>query len=1032
MNRGYVVASLDETPPFEFSPGNVVTLVANPSVGGAVIQVLPGSLENRYVVLQGFQKVTYYASQLMLLQEKASKHEVVELPKFHAFITALQLIDPSIASLYSLHASRVDHIPYQFRPVLKFIRSDRPRLLIADEVGVGKTIEAGLVMRELQARTEVQSVLIICPKPLVVERKWQQEMKRFDEQFMHLDGAMIKHCIQETDLDGEWPVQYAKAILPFSLFNERLLYGGLKGGHGKILGLLDLDPPPRFDLIIVDEAHHLRNSDTYVHQGASFLCEHAEAVVFLTATPVQLGNGDLYTLLNLLRPDLIIDPQSFEHMSEPNPFINQAVESARAARPGWPDVASQALLKATDTAWGRSMLQRDPEFMRLRTSLQGGELSPKERVSFIHDAEQLHTFSGLINRTRRRDIGKFTTRKPETVAVAFTPEQQQLHDDLLDTQTAILRRLHGDQNIKFMMTTIRRQAASCLFGLAPLLRDILTRRIDELELVEVDEGYEEFSNASVSSIRTQIEKIIAQAETLNSNDPKLEAMFNVVSEKQAMLNNKVLVFTSFRHTLRYLYKNCLDWGLRVGMIHGGVQDEERRSLRKRFSLKKDAPEALDVLLSSEVGCEGLDFQFCDCLVNYDLPWNPMRVEQRIGRIDRYGQKSEAVAIYNLITPGTVDADIYERCLWRIGVFQESVGGNEEILGRIAQELKAVAENFELSRDERASRLQQLADNEIRLIREQSMLEEQQAELFGIRVPAKQEDREVAEASNYWLSPEAVRNLVDCYLKVRCGADQTYILGEKEPKTLRLNQDARNLLLEDFKKLPRQNAAIWRDWEKWLKGSEPTLRITFDAATAAEYHDARFIMPVHPLSQQAAQDQVTRETVYTMCKVVDSDAPSGAYPFAIYQWKKKGVREDAVLQPVCTNPIIGDSFLALLERAELVEDNQYNLPEQIVFDQLDAEHHRLWTQHRQEHKEYTEKLAFYRVESLKTSHQARLALLNEQLGKTSEGNIQRMRRAQISKAEADYQRRKEELEKLARSADVTAQAVAFGLLVVELS
>ena len=86
--------------------------------------------------------------------------------------------------------------------------------------------------------------------------------------------------------------------------------------------------------------------------------------------------------------------------------------------------------------------------------------------------------------------------------------------------------------------------------------------------------------------------------------------------------------------------------------------------------------ALDVLLSSEVGCEGLDFQFCDFLVNYDLPWNPMRIEQRIGRIDRYGQKSEAVVIVNLITPDTVDADIYERCLMRIGVFQHAIGGNE--------------------------------------------------------------------------------------------------------------------------------------------------------------------------------------------------------------------------------------------------------------------------------------------------------------------------------------------------------------------
>src|SRR5205807_4427262 len=103
---------------------------------------------------------------------------------------------------------------------------------------------------------------------------------------------------------------------------------------------------------------------------------------------------------------------------------------------------------------------------------------------------------------------------------------------------------------------------------------------------------------------------------------------------------------------------------------------QRQQLRHRFSLPQSDPDALDVLLSSEVGCEGLDYQFCDCLVNYDIPWNPMRVEQRIGRIDRYGQKSEKVLIYNFITPGTVDADIYERCLLRIGIFNQALGGSE--------------------------------------------------------------------------------------------------------------------------------------------------------------------------------------------------------------------------------------------------------------------------------------------------------------------------------------------------------------------
>ena len=108
-----------------------------------------------------------------------------------------------------------------------------------------------------------------------------------------------------------------------------------------------------------------------------------------------------------------------------------------------------------------------------------------------------------------------------------------------------------------------------------------------------------------------------------------------------------MLFSSFRHTLSYLYEHLKADGVRVGMVHGGTPDEERIAFRSRFEQPREDGDTLDVLLFSEIGCEGLDYQFCDCIVNYDLPWNPMRVEQRIGRIDRKGQQSETVAIVNL-------------------------------------------------------------------------------------------------------------------------------------------------------------------------------------------------------------------------------------------------------------------------------------------------------------------------------------------------------------------------------------------------
>ena len=661
-------------------------------------------------------------------------------------------------------------VPYQYRPVLKLIRADRPRLLIADEVGVGKTIEAGLIIKELRARMDIASILVICPKALVAERKWFTEMKRFDEHFTALNGPLLRHCLQETHLEGEWPEQYAKAILPFSLFDSDLVFG--KGGRGrkKDQGLLALDPPPKFDLVIVDEAHHIRNSETFLHQGVRYFCDNAQAVILLTATPVQLGSNDLFTLLNVLRPDLVIDRASFEQMAEPNRHINAAVQHCRMAREGWQQEARDCLAEVAQTEWGRLFLRESPAFQGIFDRLHEESLDDSDRVGLTRAIEDLYTFSHLINRTRRRDIGEFTTRKPETVTIDFTPDQQRLHDGLLDVIARILERCHGQQNVKFMMTTIRRQAASCIFGLAPFLSDILSGKLDRLELMEASDSDEEAEFGFVAQIRAEIEGLLDQARNLDPNDPKVEAFVKVLLDKNKRPNNKALVFSTFRHTLAYLDAHARRTDLRVALVHGDVPDEERANLRRRFALPKEDADAIDVLLSSEVGCEGLDFQFCDLLVNYDLPWNPMRIEQRIGRIDRYGQQSETVAIVNFVTPGTVDADIYERCLWRIGVFHHAVGGSEEILGTITQELHDIAESFSLSAEERAQRLQQLADNGIRRVREEQELETKQSALFGLNVPSQSWRDEIQAAETFWLSPAAIQQSVTTYLDARLGSE----------------------------------------------------------------------------------------------------------------------------------------------------------------------------------------------------------------------------------------------------------------------
>lgn len=271
-----------------FQIGQFVVLKSHPNKQFPVIEILPAAdTETRYKVFVDNTIAIYYQSQLTSIDSTPAARHKLTANALKARITALQLQTPSASRIYSLNSGRIQFVPYQYRPVLKLIRADRPRLLIADEVGVGKTIEAGLILKELKARMDINSVLIICPKALVAEQKWHKEMKRFDEDFEALDGAKLRHCLKETDLEGQWPRKNIYAILPFSLFDSELVEGK------KPKGLLNLDPPPKFDLIIVDEAHHLRNSETWLHKGVSLLCEHAQAVIFLSATPIQLGEGDL-------------------------------------------------------------------------------------------------------------------------------------------------------------------------------------------------------------------------------------------------------------------------------------------------------------------------------------------------------------------------------------------------------------------------------------------------------------------------------------------------------------------------------------------------------------------------------------------------------------------------------------------------------------------------------------------------------------------------------------------------------------------
>lgn len=1010
---------------------SLVFLVSDPQKRGFVIGVSKVGTTTKYSVFIDNAIRTYFEGQIAPVASTA-QYNWVGVDQFRNMMTAYQINNPSGQNLYSLNSARIDFVPYQFRPALKMIHSDEPRILIADSVGVGKTIEAGLIIKELAARQELEKILIICPRPLVAERKWELEMKRFDEEFIPLDGSALRQAISDTDRDGEWPHRYNKAIVPYSILDNRA-YSGESTKKQKSFGLIDLDPPVHFDLVIVDEAHHIRNGSmdkdkAFAYKCTKYFCDHADAVVMLTATPLQTGDDDLFTLLNVLRPDIVIDKRTFSMMSMPNAYISKCSKLIRSADDNWQQKATQELLQIRKTQWGDSVIVANPLYDSILERLDCNEISREERIRLISDVEALHSFSTMINRTRRRDIQDFCVRHSSTIETEFTAEQRQLHDELLRFETSALSALHNARSVPFMMSTIRRQVASCIFGLAPHIRDIIECRFQDMN----DDPEIDCSNYALDSNSTDwlvllAQKILSMADALPEYDPKFEKTYEIIQQKQNCDNNKIMLFSTFRHTLAYLKKKLRACGLRVEQVDGSVKDEQRYELKRRFELEKSNADAIDILLFTEVGSEGLDYQFCDMMINYDLPWNPMRIEQRIGRIDRRGQKSEAVNIYNIITEGTVDADIYYRCLMRIGVFENSIGECEEILGQIATQIERIVIDSTLSDDERRRKLEQMADNEVRKIIELNKLEDEEKELFGFDLSEFTTSQEIRRAENPWINQNALLLLINSYLQEKLGAG-AYVLGDGDSKTLRLSADARAKIKADLRAMPAARNAVRRTWENYLNGKKPTIPITFDAETAEKNRECMFITALHPLTKQAAIHFASADAAHIKVRTYSDTLPEGTFPFSVYAWRYTGTNPFSRLITICADPVVAQ------ELPDILQSNPVSIAEELDFtpdwDGLELLHANEWQAAKEKHLSDSANVAMFKLESLENTHRNRVRSLEQQINDAFDESIRRMKISELETVQADFGKKIEDIKTAQLRADIHTALLANGVIVIE--
>ena len=1021
------IPAIEKETTSEIREKDQVYLTSNPETKGMVFSVSEVNGMKRYEVFVDGGIRTYYEGQIAKV-DVAPSYSWVDLGTFLSNLTAYEINNPSAGNLYSLNAARIDFVPYQFRPALKLIKSDEPRILIADSVGVGKTIEAGIIIKELEARSELENILIICPKPLIAERKWEFEMRRFDEEFAQVDGQTLRQILSDAHRDGEWPSRYNKAIIPYSILDSKA-YNGEVHRRGKRHGLLDLDPAPHFDLVIIDEAHQLRNGSldkdkAFAYKCVRYFCEHANAVVMLTATPLQTKDDDLYTLLNLLRPDVVMDRDVFQMMSNPNGHVSQSARAVRGAAEGWQNAATAALQKVTSTQWGKNIIAKNPLYQDILKRLEAKEVSRDERVKLISDIESLHSFSTMLNRTRRKDIQDFCVRRSYTIESKFTPLQAQLHNELMEFEAKALSTMHHSFMIPFMMSTIKRQAASCIFGLVPHIQDIIERRFAQMaDNPEIEEDFNLDEKASSTLVKLA-HQVIEIADNLPAEDPKFESIIKIIEEKQREQNNKIIIFSTFRHTLNYVRRKLIDLNYRVAQIDGSVSDEVRQNLRARFEMDKTEEDAIDMLLFTEVGSEGLDYQFCDTMINYDLPWNPMRVEQRIGRIDRRGQQSEAVNIYNLLTADTVDADIYSRCLERIGVFERSVGECEEVLGSIGSKIEKIALTTELSPEERRKKLEQMADNEIRRMQELSKLEDEQKALFGFSLSDYTASKEIRDAESPWLSHQNIQILVERYLNERLGEGQ-YIIGSGELKQIRLGKDARLKLLEDFRGLSHIKSGLKRKWEQYLKGSEPIHQITFLAEAATKASKAFFITPIHPLVKQAAKHFATNKTTHIHLEYYSDEIPAGRYPFSIYAWNYVGIQSAFKVVSVCENPIITTELLSIIHEAQCTPP----LPDVTsdIWSTLEPIHINMWQTDKKQYIDNIHSTANYKLESISSNYANRKRTLEQKIEESIDERIIRMYQSELQSATENYNARVSDINEQTARADIHTTLIAHGII-----
>jgi ATP-dependent helicase HepA len=534
-------------------------------------------------------------------------------------------------ALGALFASRVYVKPHQVSVAHQVLSARAPRFVLADEVGLGKTIEAGLVLSALLHAGLVKRCLVVAPSHLTVQ--WLAELfHKFNLLFTLMDPDRARDARADLELGSPTDAE-AGTEGTRTLWSEHNLVITSLEWLSRAKDEAEEAAEAGWDLVIVDEAHHLRGARAY--EVASALSQQSWGLLLLTATPLQLDPAEYHALLRLV---------------DPAPAQSEAELRARLERQGDLSTEVRALLQGDAAAAGRiaKLFPTDPELQRL-----SGE------ALLAHLAEG-YGLSARLLRNRRSVVGGFTPRSLTKVDVVLSPDEKQVEDDV----RAALHAAHTKGSLPggAVLASLLRRLGSSPPALAAGL-----------------------AAAQDAGLRKLAPHAAALAE--GDKDSKLAAFRALLAGPLSI--EKVLVFAEARETIDYLRERLSrsagkEAGIEALAYVGDLSPADRDKLVARF---RD-PEGPRVLLCTELGGEGRNFQHCHVLVNYDLAWSPSAIEQRIGRIDRIGQSRE-VAIYAFRPEGTLAARVLDVLDAGVGVFTEPVGGLDAVLEKVEGELAAL-------------------------------------------------------------------------------------------------------------------------------------------------------------------------------------------------------------------------------------------------------------------------------------------------------------------------------------------------------